>query len=80
MPGAAYTMQTPFLWPLLTRLYPSAMFTAVCSIREITGRMPAVAAASMRALLGKQKVTSTPSYFRMLAMAVLPCIRLFSYD
>ena len=43
------------------------MFTAVRSMREMIGRIPAAAQASIKILLGKQKTTSTPSCPRMLA-------------
>jgi hypothetical protein len=62
-------MQTPIRRPLLTRLKASAMLMTVRSSRATIGRMPAAAAASIRALEGKQKICSTPSRFRISATA-----------
>ena len=44
---------TPGGVPLLTRLYPSAIPTPTRSWRQMTGRMPAAAAASIRVEVGK---------------------------
>jgi len=50
------------------------MLTVVRSVRDMMGIMPAMAAASINALAGKQNRYSVPSIFRMFAMAVFPCI------
>ena len=48
------------------------MCTPVRSCRHTTGRMPAMAAASMRGLDGMTAIQSTPSIFSTLATAVTP--------
>src|SRR5688572_31312440 len=53
---------------------PSAMLTATRSVRVTIGRIPSAATASISALFGKQTTCSTPSIFRIFAIAVLPCM------
>ena len=50
------------------------MCTPVRSWRQTMGRIPATAEASIRGLEGIQQMKSTPSNFRMLAIAVTPSI------
>jgi hypothetical protein len=45
-------VKTPIRRPLVTRLKPSAMPTPTLSCRQMIGRMPAVAAASIKAFVG----------------------------
>jgi hypothetical protein len=52
---------TPMRLPLVTRLKPSAIPTPIRYCRQITGRIPARAAASMIGVVGKQLRNSVPS-------------------
>ena len=62
------TATTPKRRRSLVRLKPSAAITAPRSWRNMMGRMPIFAAASMTGLVGKQVIDSTPSSLSMLAM------------
>ena len=68
-PGPPWVMTTPNAFRLFSRLKPSAAINAPRSWRNIKGRMPSWATASIRLLEGKQPIHSTPSVLRMLAMA-----------
>jgi len=68
-PGPPWVMTTPNVFRLLSRLKPSAAISAPRSWRNIRGRMPSWATASIRLLDGKHPIHSMPSVFRMCAMA-----------
>ena len=59
---------------MATRAKPSAMCTPTRSWRQITGRMPTAAAASMIGVVGKQNRVEIPSRFRISAMTCITCI------
>ena len=67
-PAWDWTATTPKRCRSLVRLKPSAAMTAPRSWRNMTGRMPIFAAASITGFVGKQVIDSTPSSFSMLAM------------
>ena len=73
-PGPYCIAKTPGGRPLATRAKPSAMWTPTRSWRQITGRMPTAAAASMIGVVGKQNRVSTPSRFNISAMTCITCI------
>ena len=54
----------------ITRLYPSAMFTPARSCRVMMGRMPSIATASISVCAGNAAIHSTPSAFKIFAIAV----------
>ncbi len=73
-PGPYCIAKTPGGRPFATRAKPSAMWTPTRSCRQITGRMPTAAAASMIGVVGKQNRVETPSRFRISAMTCMTCI------
>ena len=74
-PGCDWTATTPKRFRPLVRLNPSAAITAPRSWRNMTGRMPSRAAASISGLEGKQESHSTPSVLSIRAMSSVPFIR-----
>src|SRR5215468_12203987 len=68
-PGPYCIANTPTGWPLVIRLYPSAMPTPTRSWAQTWGRMPAAAQAWIMDVVGKQLRNLTPSCFKMVAMA-----------
>ncbi len=73
-PGPYCIAKTPGGRPFDTRAKPSAMCTPTRSWRQITGRMPIAAAASMIGVVGKQNRVDTPSRFRISAMTFITCM------
>ena len=67
-PAWLCTATTPKRCRSLVRLKPSAAITAPRSWRNITGRMPALAALSMSGLEGKHVIVSTPSRLSISVM------------
>ena len=61
--------KTPGLAPFVTREYPSAICTPTRSCRQIIGRIPAWAAASIIDVVGKQLKYSIPCAFNVFAIA-----------
>ena len=68
-PGPYCIANTAGFSPFVTRPYPSAIPTPTRSWRQIMGRIPAAAAASITGVVGKQLRNSTPSLFKISAMA-----------
>src|SRR6266851_3383175 len=73
-PGPYCIAKTPGGLPLVTRAQPSAMWTPTRSWRQITGRTPAAAAASMIGVVGKQNRVEMPSRFRISVIASMTSI------
>src|SRR5579884_1981056 len=73
-PGPYCMAKTPGGRPFKTRAQPSAMCTPTRSWRQITGRMPAAAAASMIGVVGKQNIVEMPSRFRISVIASMTSI------
>ena len=73
-PGPYCIANTPGGRPLATRANPSAIWTPTRSCRQMTGRIPTAAAASMIGVVGKQNKVETPSRFRISAMTFMTSI------
>ena len=73
-PGPYCIAKTPGGRPFETRENPSAIWTPTRSWRQMTGLIPAAAAASMIGVVGKQKRVETPSFFRISAMTFMTSI------
>ena len=73
-PGPFCMAQTPVRCANEARVKPSAIPTPTLSLRVMMGRIPSLEPASKTEFCGNPLMNSTPSIFRILAMAVIPCM------